>query len=167
MSRAVGNPALGPFLQAKVKEWLAVHGRTQKQLAEQAGLSTAQVSDVKNKAVGVGYLTARSIGRVLGYKDMGALEAAAEEWARSVRLKSTTEPPSRREQPRLKDRPDWATVVENVRAAKPYLTDESLQRVGRIQDSEVDFPDEDLDPDLIGNLAHAFFAHDSKTKGKP
>lgn len=166
MSRAVGNPTLGPFLQERVKAFLSEKNWTQREFAHKAGISTAQVSDLINKAAGVGYMTARKVGRVLGYSNLGDLETAAEEWVvRSGRIATKTEPPARRPQRLLRQRDEWDAVVREVMEEKPYLPEDSFTRVGRLQDNEADFPDP-LPPSLVADLAHAFFAAHSKRTGK-
>ena len=165
MSRAISEEIPG-FLQAKVREWLAGDPkRTRAHLAQQAGISAAQVSYVLNSATHVGWKTAIGLGRALGYKTIGELEAAATRWyAESGREPPSTVPPaSRAGYRRLRDRPEWQEVVEQARRERPYLPDEVFARVGRLGDDELEFP-ERLEPSFVADFAHAFFAYASRRR---
>lgn len=165
MSRAVGNPHVGPYLQERLKKMLA-EGWKQVEIAKKADISTPQVSDVINKAAGVGYATATKLGRLLGFANLGELETAAETWVvQSGRMRARTEPPSRRPQRLLSQRDEWAQVSREAQAQRPYLSPDSIERVGRLQDNDVDYP-VPLPVSLVCDLAHAFFAVHSQRQIK-
>jgi plasmid maintenance system antidote protein VapI len=67
------------YLQWRVREWVS-SGKTAAELAKLGEISGAQVSEVQNHAVGVGWKTADALAKAFGMT-MPTLIAAATEWA--------------------------------------------------------------------------------------
>ena len=70
---------IAAYLQWRVREWVR-SGKTARELARAAGISTAQVSELQNSGIGAGWKTAESLGRVFQLS-MPELMAAAADWS--------------------------------------------------------------------------------------
>lgn len=86
LSDVAGNSAsnrdtvLSEFVRHKIREWTAVPGREQKDLAELAGFaSPSQISNAK-KGIGVGAKSAPGYAKAFGYSSVEAMVDAAYEW---------------------------------------------------------------------------------------
>lgn len=157
------------FLQAKLTDWLAADkDRTHQQVADAVGVSRALISTIVNTGKGIGWNTATGLGRVFGYNSLGELEAAAIEWAggqNSTKRPATGPPRMRAEARRLRDRLEWADAVLIAQQHRPNLRPEAFERVGRLLDSELDYPPI-IDSILIADLAQALESGTARNAAK-
>jgi transcriptional regulator with XRE-family HTH domain len=81
MSRSTTAEIAG-YLQWRVREEIKA-GKTATELAKLAGVSGAQISELKNRGIGAGWQTAEGLARVFGMTMPELLEAAAAWTAKS------------------------------------------------------------------------------------
>jgi plasmid maintenance system antidote protein VapI len=86
---------LGAYLAWRIREWIkSGKGRTSAELAKLAGISGAQVSNLRHGHTGAGWKTAEGLGRVFEMS-MPELIAAAEKWATSPDRQAGAKAPKR------------------------------------------------------------------------
>lgn len=85
------SPDVALYLQHRVREAINA-GQTAAQLAKGAKVSAAQISELKNRAVGAGWQTAEGLARVFGMTMPQLMDAAAK-WAREQRVHDVPEQP--------------------------------------------------------------------------
>jgi hypothetical protein len=146
---------LGPFLKEQIEAWLAADkDRTKRQLAEMTGLGEQQVGRIVNYGEKAGYGAADALHKVLGFATPEEVIAAARIWwvaSGRVPAKQSADHPSR-----LKDRPEWNSVVRVARAERPEIMEaEAFSDAGEIYDGELF--DRPLSPHTVGHLAYVFY----------
>jgi hypothetical protein len=141
MSRGVA-PEISHYLRIRVKEWLAEdRDRSLGDLAKVSGISKGHISFVLSTTEGVGLRTALGLGQVFGHKTFGEVEAAATRWAQEHGYRPASAPPrSRTEQPRLRDRPEWAEVVAAAREQRSWVPEDFFDHVGQMFDNDLVMP---------------------------
>jgi transcriptional regulator with XRE-family HTH domain len=75
------EPEVAFYLQHRLRDLLATPGIAANVIAEQAGVTKGQISQLKNHAVGVGWRTLKGMSDVLGMS-VDEIEAAAKKWAK-------------------------------------------------------------------------------------
>lgn len=78
MSRSTSAEIAG-YLQWRIREWVR-GGKTARDLAKLAGISTAQVSELQNAGIGAGWKTAERLAHAFGMS-MPELMKAAADWS--------------------------------------------------------------------------------------
>jgi hypothetical protein len=79
VSRPATNEAIGAYLRWRVEEWVKA-GKSARQLAKAAGVSTTQISVLRSTGAGAGWKTMEGRGKVFGLSTEQLLQVS-KEWA--------------------------------------------------------------------------------------
>jgi transcriptional regulator with XRE-family HTH domain len=149
VSRSI-DPSLRAYLRHRIQEWLAVDGRTARELARLAGVSAAQISDAVNDG-SIGWKTMMGLLPAFGLT-LGTLETAALQWAAARPVGDVAAPIRRGSAQKLHDRPEWSAVAAAALEEHGELDPEDVAAVGHIGDDTAIFVGA-LDVPTVAGLA--------------
>jgi len=110
------------YLSERLKEWLAKPGNTQARAAKLAGVSTAQISNLKDGSRGAGIKTIRGVSKVLGM-------TIAQVEAEAAKLEATRPRPAERTV-ELEQR--YPNLVEAIALRRGKVLSVTLERIAGI-----------------------------------
>lgn len=150
----------GPFLQAKIREWLedgkrdGKRTRTDKILSDLSAVTPQHISQIKNHAIKAGLRTAMKLQEPLGFTSFDQMKMAADAWwASQNRPKPRMETKTPGKPSLLKYRDEWDEV--KAAAIKEYKDVSELRafdEVGETEDRREVFPDP-LTVRFVGEMA--------------